>query len=42
MSEEELIIIESLLERAEEVACSLYFSSASWQLREDDVSIAYM
>ena len=38
MSEEELAAIELLLEKAEEVTCSLYFSTGTWQLREADVS----
>ena len=38
MSEEELTGLELLLEQAVEVACSLYFSTGTWQLREDDVS----
>lgn len=37
MSEAELVTIELLLEKAEEVTCSLYFSNGSWQLRETDV-----
>lgn len=38
MSEEELAAVELLLEKAEEVTCSLYFSTGTWQLREADVS----
>ena len=34
MSEEELAVVELLLDKAEEVVCSLYFSNGSWQLRE--------
>ena len=38
MSVEELTGLELLLDQIVEVACSLYFSAGTWQLREADVS----